>query len=139
MRLHRMLEAIEVVPWCRSWPGFKAMRWAAAGLDRLLRHSSAVPDAVFGYSEAAGDDSGRYLAFVLPRIGPGATRGHPHRRALRRGDGLASAWCTRSPTTSTAPSPLVVEVLSQGGPEAVSGEQLVREQPLGEATAQIAA
>ena len=105
MRLYRMLEAIEScpAPVVARVQGFAL--GGGSGLIACCDIAVAAPDAVFGYSEVRlGIIPAVISPFVIPRIGPGATR-----RYFLTGERFdaetasASASCTRSPRTSTRP------------------------------------
>ncbi len=142
MRLHRMLEAIES---CPAPVVARVQGYALGGGSGLIACCDiavAAPDAVFGYSEVRlGIIPAVISPFVLPRIGPGAMR-----RYFLTGERFDAETALRIGLVHEVADDLdgavaaVVEALLQGGPEAVrAAKQLVREQPLGEATAQIAA
>ena len=142
MRLHRMLEAIEScpAPVVARVQGFAL--GGGSGLVACCDIAVAAPDAVFGYSEVRlGIIPAVISPFVIPRIGPGATR-----RYFLTGERFDAETALRIGLVHEVADDLdgavaaVVEALLQGGPEAVrAAKQLVREQPTGEATAQIAA
>ena len=142
MRLYRMLEAIEScpAPVVARVQGFAL--GGGSGLIACCDIAVAAPDAVFGYSEVRlGIIPAVISPFVLPRIGPGAAR-----RYFLTGERFDAETALRIGLVHEVADDLdgavaaVVEALLQGGPEAVrAAKQLVREQPPGEATAQIAA
>jgi methylglutaconyl-CoA hydratase len=142
MRLYRMLEAIEScpAPVVARVQGFAL--GGGSGLIACCDIAVAAPDAVFGYSEVRlGIIPAVISPFVLPRIGPGAAR-----RYFLTGERFDAETALRIGLVHEVADDLdgavaaVVEALLQGGPEAVrAAKQLVREQPTGEATAQIAA
>ncbi len=142
MRLYRMLEAIEScpAPVVARVQGFAL--GGGSGLIACCDIAVAAPDATFGYSEVRlGIIPAVISPFVLPRIGPGATR-----RYFLTGERFDAETALRIGLVHEVSEDLdgavaaVVEALLQGGPEAVrAAKQLVREQPIGEATAQIAA
>jgi methylglutaconyl-CoA hydratase len=142
MRLYRMLEAIEScpAPVVARVQGFAL--GGGSGLIACCDIAVAAPDAVFGYSEVRlGIIPAVISPFVIPRIGPGATR-----RYFLTGERFDADTALRIGLVHEVAEDLdgavntVVETLLQGGPEAVrAAKQLVREQPAGEATAQIAA
>jgi methylglutaconyl-CoA hydratase len=113
-----------------------------SGLVACCDVAVAAPDAVFGYSEVRlGIIPAVISPFVIPRIGPGAAR-----RYFLTGERFDAETALRIGLVQEVADDLdgaveaVVEALLQGGPEAVrAAKQLVREQPPGEATAQIAA
>jgi methylglutaconyl-CoA hydratase len=102
----------------------------------------ASPDAVFGFTEVRlGIVPGVISPFVLPRIGPGAAR-----RYFLTGERFDAATALRIGLVHEVDAELdtaverVVAHLLAAGPEAVrAAKRLVRERPLGEATAHIAA
>jgi methylglutaconyl-CoA hydratase len=142
MRLYRMLEAIEScpAPVVARVQGFAL--GGGSGLIACCDIAVAAPDAIFGYSEVRlGIIPAVISPFVLPRIGPGATR-----RYFLTGERFDAETALRIGLVHEVSEDLdgavaaAVEALLQGGPEAVrAAKQLVREQPIGEATAQIAA
>ena len=142
MRLYRMLEAIEScpAPVVARVQGFAL--GGGSGLIACCDIAVAAPDAVFGYSEVRlGLIPAVISPFVLPRIGPGAAR-----RYFLTGERFDAQTALRIGLVHEVADDLdgavvaVVEALLQGGPEAVrEAKQLVREQPSGEAIAQIAA
>jgi methylglutaconyl-CoA hydratase len=142
MRLYRMLEAIEScpAPVVARVQGFAL--GGGSGLVACCDIAVAAPDAVFGYSEVRlGIIPAVISPFVLPRIGPGAAR-----RYMLTGERFDAETALRIGLVHEIAEDLegavdaVVEALLQGGPEAVrAAKQLIREQPTGEATAQIAA
>jgi methylglutaconyl-CoA hydratase len=142
MRLYRMLEAIEScpAPVVARIQGFAL--GGGSGLAACCDIAVAAPDAVFGYSEVRlGIIPAVISPFVIPRIGPGATR-----RYFLTGERFDAETALRIGLVHEIAEDLdgavntVVQALLQGGPEAVrAAKQLVREQPTGEATTQIAA
>jgi methylglutaconyl-CoA hydratase len=142
MRLYRMLEAIEScpAPVVARVQGFAL--GGGSGLIACCDIAVAAPDAVFGYSEVRlGIIPAVISPFVIPRIGPGATR-----RYFLTGERFDAETALRIGLVHEIAEDLdgavntVVEALLQGGPEAVrAAKQLVQEQPTGESTAQIAA
>ncbi len=142
MRLYRMLEAIEScpAPVVARVQGFAL--GGGSGLIACCDIAVAAPDAVFGYSEVRlGIIPAVISPFVIPRIGPGATR-----RYFLTGERFDAETALRIGLIHEVAEDLdpavaaIVEALLLGGPEAVrAAKQLVREQPTGEATAQIAA
>jgi methylglutaconyl-CoA hydratase len=142
MRLYRMLEAIEScpAPVVARVQGFAL--GGGSGLVACCDIAVAAPDAVFGYSEVRlGIIPAVISPFVLPRIGAGAAR-----RYFLTGERFDAETALRLGLVHEVAEDLdgavgaIVEALLQGGPEAVrAAKQLVREHPVGEATAQIAA
>jgi methylglutaconyl-CoA hydratase len=142
MRLYRMLEAIESCP-APVVAGVQGYALGGgSGLVACCDIAVAAPDAVFGYSEVRlGIIPAVISPFVVPRIGPGATR-----RYFLTGERFDAETALRIGLVHEVAEDLdaavdtVVEALLQGGPEAVrAAKQLVRERPTGEATARIAA
>jgi methylglutaconyl-CoA hydratase len=142
MRLYRMLESIEScpAPVVARVQGFAL--GGGSGLIACCDIAVAAPDAVFGYSEVRlGIIPAVISPFVLPRIGPGATR-----RYFLTGERFGAETALRIGLVHEVAEDLdgavsaVVDALLQGGPEAVrAAKQLVRERPTGVATAEIAA
>jgi methylglutaconyl-CoA hydratase len=142
MRLYRMLEAVDA---CPAPVVARVQGYALGGGSGLVACCDiavAASDAVFGYSEVRlGIIPAVISPFVLRRIGPGAAR-----RYFLTGERFDAETALRIGLVHEVTDDLdgavtaVVQSLLQGGPEAVrAAKQLVREQPTGETTAQIAA
>jgi methylglutaconyl-CoA hydratase len=142
MRLYRMLEAVDA---CPAPVVARVQGYALGGGSGLVSCCDiaiAAPDAVFGYSEVRlGIIPAVISPFVLPRIGAGAAR-----RYFLTGERFDAETALRIGLVHDVADDLdgavaaVVEALLQGGPEAVrAAKRLVREQPMGDTTAQIAA
>ncbi len=142
MRLYRMMEAIDACP----APVIGAVQGFAlgggSGLIACCDIALASPDAVFGFSEVRlGIIPAVISPFVLPRIGPAAAR-----RYFLTGERFDAEAALRIGLVQELAEDLdgavgaVVESILAGGPEAVrAAKLLIREQPQGTATAEIAA
>lgn len=142
MRLYRMLEAIDSCP----APVVGRIQGYAlgggSGLAACCDVAIAATDAVFGFSEVRlGIIPAVISPFVLPRIGSGAAR-----RYFLTGERFDAATALRIGLVHEIADDLdgtvdsVVAAVLAGGPEAVrAAKALVREQPEGVATAEIAA
>jgi enoyl-CoA hydratase/carnithine racemase len=142
MRLYGMMEAIDAcpAPVVARVQGFAL--GGGSGLVAAADVAVASPDAIFGFTEVRlGIVPGVISPFVLPRIGPGAAR-----RYFLTGERFDAATALRIGLVHEVDAELdtaverVVAHLLAAGPEAVrAAKRLVRERPLGEATAHIAA
>jgi len=141
MRLYRMLEAVES---CPAPVVARVHGYALGGGSGLVACCDVVvaaPDAVFGYSEVRlGIIPAVISPFVLPRIGAAA------RRYFLTGERFDAETALRIGLVHEVAEDVddavtgVVDAILQGGPEAVrAAKRLVREQPTGDASAQIAA
>jgi methylglutaconyl-CoA hydratase len=142
MRLYRMLEAVDS---CPAPVVARVQGFALGGGSGLVACADVVvaaPDAVFGFTEVRlGIIPAVISPFVLSRIGPGAAR-----RYFLTGERFGADVALRIGLAHEVVADLdatvdrVVGDLLAGGPEAVrAAKRLVRERPLGEATAHIAA
>src|SRR5262245_6300335 len=142
MRLYRMLEAIDAcpAPVVCVVQGFAL--GGGSGLVACADIAIAAPDAVFGFTEVRlGIVPAVISPFVLPRIGPGAAR-----RYFLTGERFDAQAALRIGLVHEVADDLdaavesVVRDLLAAGPEAVrAAKRLVRERPVGEATAHVAA
>jgi methylglutaconyl-CoA hydratase len=142
MRLYRMLEAVDScpAPVVARVQGFAL--GGGSGLVACADVAVAAPDAVFGFTEVRlGIIPAVISPFVLSRIGPGAAR-----RYFLTGERFGADVALRIGLAHEVVADLdatvdrVVGDLLAGGPGAVrAAKRLVRERPLGEATAHIAA
>jgi methylglutaconyl-CoA hydratase len=141
MRLYRMLEAIDSCPapvvCCVQ--GFAL--GGGSGLVACSDVAIAWPDAVFGFTEVRlGIIPAVISPFVVPRIGAAA------RRYFVTGERFDAATASRIGLVSEVSEDAeeraqgVLRDIVAGGPIAVrEAKKLVRERPVGEATAHIAA
>jgi methylglutaconyl-CoA hydratase len=142
MRLYRMLEAVDgcPVPVVARVQGFAL--GGGSGLVACCDIVVAAPDAIFGFTEVRlGIIPAVISPFVLPRIGPGAAR-----RYFLTGERFGADVGLRIGLVHEVAEDLdnavgsVVGELFAAGPAAVrAAKRLVRERPLGEATAHVAA
>jgi enoyl-CoA hydratase/carnithine racemase len=142
MRLYAMMEAIDAcpAPVVARVQGFAL--GGGSGLVAAADVAIASPDAVFGFTEVRlGIVPAVISPVVLPRIGPGAAR-----RYFLTGERFDAQTALRIGLVHEVATDLddaverVVGHLLAAGPEAVrAAKRLVRERPLGEATAHIAA
>jgi methylglutaconyl-CoA hydratase len=142
MRLYRMLEAVDScpAPVVARVQGFAL--GGGSGLVACADVAVAAPDAVFGFTEVRlGIIPAVISPFVLSRIGPGAAR-----RYFLTGERFGADVALRIGLAHEVVADLdatvdrVVGDLLAGGPGAVrAAKRLVRERPLGEATAHVAA
>ena len=142
LRLYRMMEAIDACP----APVVAAVQGHAlgggSGLAACCDIAVASPDAVFGFSEVRlGIIPAVISPFVLPRIGQAAAR-----RYFLTGERFDAETALRIGLVHAIADDIdgavaaIVEAVLAGGPEAVrAAKLLVREQPQGTATAEIAA
>jgi methylglutaconyl-CoA hydratase len=142
MRLYRMLETIDSspAPVVARVQGFAL--GGGSGLVACADVAVADPGAVFGFTEVRlGIVPGVISPFVLPRIGSGAAR-----RYFLTGERFGADVGVRIGLVHEIAEDLdgvvdrVVDALLMAGPEAArAAKRLVRERPVGEATAHIAA
>jgi methylglutaconyl-CoA hydratase len=142
MRLYRMLERIDSSP---APVVARVQGFALGGGSGLVACSDvavADPGAVFGFTEVRlGIVPAVISPFVLPRIGSGAAR-----RYFLTGERFGADVALRIGLVHEVADDLdgvvgrVVDALLAAGPEAArAAKRLVRERPLGEATAHVAA
>ncbi len=142
MRLYRMLETIDgcPAPVVARVHGFAL--GGGSGMVACADVAVAGPDAVFGFTEVRlGIIPAVISPFVLGRIGSGAAR-----RYFLTGERFDADAALRIGLVHEIAEDLdaaverVVDDLLAAGPEAVrAAKRLIRERPLGEATAQVAA
>jgi methylglutaconyl-CoA hydratase len=142
MRLYRMLEAIDSCPTpvVAQVQGFAL--GGGSGVVACADVAVAAPDAVFGFTEVRlGIIPAVISPFVLQRIGPGAAR-----RYFLTGERFGADVALRIGLVHEVAEDLdgavdnVVCGLLTAGPEAVrAAKRLIRERPVGEATAHLAA
>jgi len=142
LRLYRMMEAIDTCP----APVVGRIQGYAlgggSGLAACLDVAVAAEDAVFGFPEVKlGIVPAVISPFVIPRIGPGATR-----RLFLTGERFDAATALRIGLVHIVVADLdaevarvVGELLTSGPRAAREAKRLVRERPGGEETARIAA
>jgi methylglutaconyl-CoA hydratase len=142
MRLYRMLETINS---CPAPVVARVQGFALGGGSGVVACADIVvagPDAVFGFTEVRlGIIPAVISPFVLDRIGSGAAR-----RYFLTGERFDAETALRIGLVHELAEDLdgavdrVVDDLLTGGPEAVrAAKKLVRERPLGVATAHLAA
>ena len=141
MRLYRMLEAVDACPAPVVCVVHGHALGGGSGLVACADVAIAWPDAVFGFTEVRlGIIPAVISPFVLARIGQAA------RRYFLTGERFGAETALRiglvsqvSEDAGSAAEEAVSDLLA-GGPIAVcEAKRLVRERPLGEATARIAA
>ena len=142
MRLYRMLEAIDgcPAPVVARVQGFAL--GGGSGVVACADVAVAAPDAVFGFTEVRlGIIPAVISPFVLPRIGPGAAR-----RYFLTGERFDAEAALRIGLVHEVADDLdgvverLVGDLLAAGPAAVrAAKSLIRERPLDEATAHVAA
>ncbi len=142
MRLYRMLEAIDTcpAPVVARVQGFAL--GGGSGVIACADAAVAAPDAVFGFTEVRlGIVPAVISPFVLDRIGPGAAR-----RYFLTGERFGTEVALRIGLVHEVAEELdeaverVVHGLLAAGPEAArAAKRLIRDRPLGDATAQVAA
>lgn len=142
MHLYRMLEAIDTcpVPVAARVQGFAL--GGGSGVVACADAVVAAPDAVFGFTEVRlGIVPAVISPFVLDRIGRG-----PARRYFLTGERFGADVALRIGLVHEIAEELdeaverIVHGLLAAGPEAArAAKRLIRERPLGEATAQVAA
>jgi methylglutaconyl-CoA hydratase len=141
MRLYRMLEAIDSCPAPVVCCVHGHALGGGSGLVACADVAIAWPDAVFGFTEVRlGIVPAVISPFVLSKIGAHARRyfltGERFGAETAARIGLVSAVAEDAGTACEA----VVEDILRSGPTAVrEAKRLVRERPLGEAVARIAA
>ncbi len=142
LRLYRMLEAIDS---CPTPVVARVQGFALGGGSGVVACADIVvagPDAVFGFTEVRlGIIPAVISPFVLDRIGPGAAR-----RYFLTGERFDAEAAVRIGLVHEIAEDLdgavarAVGDLLRAGPEAVrAAKRLVRERPLGETTAHLAA
>jgi methylglutaconyl-CoA hydratase len=142
LRLYRMLETIDR---CPTPVVARVQGFALGGGSGVVACADIVvagPDAVFGFTEVRlGIIPAVISPFVLDRIGSGAAR-----RYFLTGERFDAETALRIGLTHEIAEDLdgavdrVVRDLLTGGPEAVrAAKKLIRERPLGVATADLAA
>ncbi len=141
LRLYRMCEAIDRCPTPVIARVHGYALGGGSGLAACADVALATPDAVFGFSEVKlGIIPAVISPFVLPKIGAHA------RRYFLTGERFDAATALRiglveeiAPDLDTAVDRVVSELLT-AGPQAVrEAKRLIRDQPAGDETAQIAA
>jgi methylglutaconyl-CoA hydratase len=142
MRLYRMLEAVDgcPAPVVARVQGFAL--GGGSGVVACADIAVAAPDAVFGFTEVRlGIIPAVISPFVLSRIGPGAAR-----RYFLTGERFDAEAALRIGLVHEVADDLdgaverLVAALLAAGPAAVrAAKRLIRERPLGEATAHVAA
>jgi methylglutaconyl-CoA hydratase len=141
MRLYRMCETIAT---CRAPVVARVHGYALGGGSGLVACTDiaiAAPDAVFGFSEVKlGIIPAVISPFVLPKIGEHA------RRYFLTGERFDAETALQIGLVSELTNDLdgavehIVAELTSAGPEAVrAAKELIRERPVGEETARIAA
>ena len=141
MRLYRMCESISTCPAPVVARVHGYALGGGSGLVACADIAIAAPDAVFGFSEVKlGIIPAVISPFVLPKIGEHA------RRYFLTGERFGAEAALRIGLVSEVTDDLdgavgrVVAELTSAGPEAVrEAKKLVRERPVGEETARIAA
>jgi methylglutaconyl-CoA hydratase len=141
MRLYRMLETIESCPVpvvCRVH-GFAL--GGGSGLVACADVAIARPDAVFGFTEVRlGIIPAVISPFVLPKIGCAARRYFVTGERFGATEALRIGLVSEVSEDADERAEWVLREILAGGPIAVrEAKKLVRERPLGEATAHIAA
>ena len=141
MRLYRMLETIELCPVpvvCRVH-GFAL--GGGSGLVACADVAIARPDAVFGFTEVRlGIIPAVISPFVLPKIGAAARRYFVTGERFGATEALRIGLVSEVSEDADERAESVLREILAGGPIAVrEAKKLVRERPLGEATAHIAA
>jgi methylglutaconyl-CoA hydratase len=142
MRLYRMLEAIDT---CPAPVVARVQGFALGGGSGVVACADTVvaaPDAVFGFTEVRlGIVPAVISPFVLARIGAGAAR-----RYFLTGERFGAEAALRIGLVHELAEELdeaverVVHSLLAAGPEAArAAKRLIRDRPLGVATAQVAA
>jgi methylglutaconyl-CoA hydratase len=142
MRLYRMLETVDA---CPAPVVARVQGFALGGGSGVVACADivvAAPDAVFGFTEVRlGIIPAVISPFVLPRIGPGASR-----RYFLTGERFGAEAALRIGLVHEIADDLdgvverLVGHLLAAGPGAVrAAKRLIRERPLGEGTAHVAA
>jgi enoyl-CoA hydratase/carnithine racemase len=141
LRLYRMCETIDR---CPAPVVIRVHGYALGGGSGLVACGDvaiAAPDAVFGFSEVKlGIIPAVISPFVLPKIGAHARRYFLTGERFDADAALRIGLVEEVAADLDAAVDRVVTELSTAGPEAVrEAKRLVRERPVGEETAQIAA
>ena len=142
MRLYRMLETVDE---CPAPVVARVQGFALGGGSGLATCADVVvasPDAVFGFTEVRlGIVPGVISPFVLARIGGGAAR-----RYFLTGERFGADVALRiglvhevTENLDEAVEQVVGHILAAGPEAARAAKRLVRDRPVGEATAQLAA
>jgi methylglutaconyl-CoA hydratase len=141
MRLYRMLETIDSCPAPVVCCVHGFALGGGSGLVACADVAVAWPDAIFGFTEVRlGIIPAVISPFVLARIGMSARRYFVTGERFGAGDALRIGLVSEVAEDAGERAEEVVREIVAGGPIAVrEAKRLVRERPLGEATAHIAA
>jgi methylglutaconyl-CoA hydratase len=141
MRLYGMLDAIDSCPAPVVCCVHGFALGGGAGLVACADVAIAWPDAVFGFTEVRlGIIPAVISPFVLPRIGTAARRYFVTGERFGAEDALRIGLVSEVSDDAGERAESVLRDILAGGPIAIrEAKKLVRERPLGEATAHIAA
>jgi methylglutaconyl-CoA hydratase len=141
MRLYRMFEAIDTCPAPVVCCAHGFTLGGGSGLVACADVAIARPDAVFGFTEVRlGIIPAVISPFVLPKIGAAARRYFVTGERFGAEDALRIGLVSELSEDAGERAESVVRDIVAGGPVAVrEAKRLVRERPLGEQTARIAA
>jgi methylglutaconyl-CoA hydratase len=141
MRLYRMLDAIDTCPAPVVCCVHGFALGGGSGLVACSDVAVAWPDAVFGFTEVRlGIIPAVISPFVLAKIGAAGRRYFVTGERFGAQDALRIGLVSEVSEDAGERAESVVEAIMAGGPIAVrEAKKLVRERPLGEATAHTAA
>jgi methylglutaconyl-CoA hydratase len=141
MRLYRMLEALDSCPAPVVCCVHGFALGGGSGLVACADVAIAWPDAVFGFTEVRlGIIPAVISPFVLPKIGAAARRYFVTGERFGAEDALRIGLVSEVSEDAGERAESIVRDIVAGGPIAVrEAKKLVRERPLGEETAHIAA
>jgi methylglutaconyl-CoA hydratase len=141
MRLYGMLEAVDSCPAPVVCCVHGYALGGGSGLVACADIAIAQPDAVFGFTEVRlGIIPAVISPFVLPRIGTAARRYFVTGERFGADDARRIGLISEVSEDAAERAESVVRDIAAGGPIAVrEAKKLVRERPLGEETAHIAA